>query len=91
MKIENLPSSLWPIGSHVVYLDAYGHNPVKGKVIQHYAIETNVLVEDERGVRHFGQTWRIASEPPSEKDDEIFDDLLGHGSAPADMFEDLLG
>lgn len=88
---ENLPSKLWPIGTPVDYLDAYGFNPVKGKVIAHYAIETNVLVEDTRGIRHFGQTWRIATEPPSEKASHLFDDLLGDADEPADQFEDLLG
>lgn len=95
MKVsrENRPSKLWPIGSAVDYLDAYGLNPVKGKVIAHYPVETNILVEDTRGIRHFGQTWRIDSAPPSEKGNDLFDDLLGDGepAAPADQFEDLLG
>ncbi len=92
-KRENRPSGNWPIGTKVTYADAWGHNPVDGRVISHYANEHNILVEDVRGVRHFGQTWRITSGLPVQ---DMFDDLLGdvppaRAPQPSSDFEDLLG
>lgn len=72
--IERL-NKLWPRGTEVTFLDAWMKNPATGKVIAHYGT-TNVLVEDRRGVRHFGSTHRIASDPPDTLDD-MFEDLLG--------------
>lgn len=93
MKRESRPSKLWPLKCSVTMVDAWGFNPVKGKVIAHYPIETNILVEDARGVRYFGETWRITSAPPAEG---LFDDLLGEVPEPAKPtpkydFEELLG
>lgn len=69
------PNTLWPKGAEVRFLDAYGKNPRRCRVLKHIN-EFDLLVEDERGIRHLGKTWRVADEPP----------------APvADMFEDLLG
>lgn len=92
-KGTNLPSKTWPIGSTVTMVDAYGFNPVDGKVIRHYPIETNILVEDAKGIVYFGETWRIISAAPRR---DLFDDLLGDGPVPASVpaasaFEDLLG
>ncbi|MEH0291812.1 hypothetical protein V6R98_02185 [Agrobacterium sp. CCNWLW71] len=75
MAAENRPNTLWPVGTKVTYLNAYGLEPVDGAVIKHYG-ETNVLVEDARGVRHFGATWRIATTPPSPKQIVDLDDLI---------------
>ncbi|KDR87703.1 hypothetical protein L905_19080 [Agrobacterium sp. TS43] len=75
MAAENRPNVLWPVGTKVTYLNAYGLEPVEGVVIKHYG-ETNVLVEDGRGVRHFGATWRIATAPPSSKMIVDLDDLI---------------
>jgi hypothetical protein len=91
-KRENRPSKLWPIGSKITFADAWGHNLVDGRVIAHYPDPNNILVEDTRGVRHFGQTWRVTSGVPSH---DMFDDLLGDVAPvrpkPANDFEDLLG
>lgn len=91
MKAPERCNLLWPFGTTVTFVDAYGRNPVKGKIIKFYG-ETNVLVEDGRGVTHFGSTDRIVSPVPSSQRDP-FDDLLGEpcvrvATAP---FEDLLG
>lgn len=88
---DNLPAKTWPLKSSVRMVDAWGQNPVDGKVIAHYPVETNILVEDTRGIRHFGQTWRVVSAPPAPV--SLFDDLLGdEPTAPSTYdFEDLLG
>jgi hypothetical protein len=75
MAAENRPNTLWPVGTKVTYLNAYGLEPIDGVVIKHYG-ETNVLVEDPRGVRHFGATWRIFTAPPSPKRTVDLDDLI---------------
>ncbi|NSZ73920.1 hypothetical protein G6L74_09220 [Agrobacterium tumefaciens] len=75
MAAENRPNSLWPVGTKVTYLNAYGLEPVDGVVIKHYGA-TNVLVEDGRGVRHFGATWRISNAPPSSKPVVDLHDLI---------------
>lgn len=75
MASENRPNTLWPIGTKVTYLNAYGLEPVDGVVIKHYG-DFNVLVEDGLGVRHFGATWRISTAPPSPKSAVDLDDLI---------------
>lgn len=91
MKRENRLSSLWPLKTEVIYLDAWGLNPVKGKVVQHYDNPHNIRVEDAHGIVHFGQTWRIDGDPPSQFEDD-FADLLGTDEPKtAYDFEDLLG
>lgn len=92
MAAENRSNTLWPIGMEVAFLDAYGRNPVEGTLIRHYDA-TNVLVEDERGVRYFGATWRIATAPPSPKPVDLdLDDLLDDepASPVPDDLDDLL-
>lgn len=59
------PNTLWPIGTSVEFVDAWGRNPITGRVARHYG-ESNVLVEEPRGVVHFGATARITSDPPAE-------------------------
>lgn len=93
MNPKNRPNTLWPIGTPVLFLDAWGKKPVYGKVIRHYK-EHEVLVEELSEVRHFGQTWRIATEPPAPESEDDFDDLLGISVAVNSTnggFDDLLG
>lgn len=88
---ENRPNTLWPVGTKVTYLNAYGLEPVDGIITRHYG-ETNVLVEDARGVRYFGATWRISSQPPAAKPIVDLDDLIESPpvkSKPVDL-DDLL-
>lgn len=74
---ENRPNTLWPVGTHVEFVDAWGRNPVQARVIRHIN-QFEVLAEDARGVRHCGQTWRIATAPvPAGGFDDQFRDLLG--------------
>lgn len=83
-------SSLWQIGDKIVMLDAWMRNPTAGRIVMLPNAE-NVVMEDERGVRHYGSTARIVDDPPASrnKKDE-FADLLGE-QAGQDEFADLLG
>lgn len=82
--MTNRPNTLWPIGTRVRYTDAWGRNPVEGAITKHYG-ETNVLVEDTRGVVHFGPTWRIETVPPAALPTIDLDDLIGSPPLPDDL------
>lgn len=82
------PSSLWPAGTKVTMLDAWMKNPRDGKVV-YLPNADHVVMEDGRGIRHFGHTSRIISEPPAINSD--FNDLLGDTNEDENDFSDLLG
>lgn len=95
-QAANRPSKLWPVTTPVTMVDAWGQNEVSGKVIRHFQNEFDILVEDTRGIIHFGETWRLTSEPPKQIAATMFDELLGDTEpiGPTnfdDQFEDLLG
>lgn len=54
------PNTDFPVGTKVSFVDPYGRNPVEARVRRHFG-ETDVTVEDERGVIYFGATWRIVA------------------------------
>lgn len=71
--MTNPPNTNFPLGSKVRMLDAWGRNPVVGRVTAHYGVD-QVRVEDTRGVVHTGQTWRVSAVPAA--DDFSLEDML---------------
>jgi hypothetical protein len=72
-KATNRPNTLWPVGTVVTFVDAWGANPLRGRVIRHYGT-VEALIESAGEIRHFCQTWRITSEPPAS--DLDFEEML---------------
>ncbi len=60
MAVASPPNTTYPIGTRVGFLDPWGRNPIEGVVARHYG-ETDILIEDARGVVYFGATWRVES------------------------------
>ena len=88
---KDRPNSRWPVGSRFDLLDAWMRNPIEVKRISVATNDLHVVAEDERGIRHYAHTDRIASEARFEKvRPAAFNDLLGlEPAAPPSTFEEL--
>ena len=64
------------VGEKVQFLDAYGKNPVNATILKFY--ERNaVLVEDDRGIRHYGGLWRLQKRERDKDEPETTDAVVG--------------
>lgn len=71
------------VGDKIQFLDAYGKNPVKATILKLYE-RSAVLVEDDRGIRHYGGVWRVQERERDKDEPEDTDPVL-------DLYQSALG